>query len=97
MVKFEKKIIKKKIMENNRKEIKWVVFISYFYLMVPFLIFAVGWMGKRYWIPIVPMLVFCYYKACKEAPKYWKPRFTKENIIKILFILLVICISKCGS
>ena len=45
MVKFEKKIIKKKIMENNRKEIKWVVFISYFYLMVPFLIFAVGWMG----------------------------------------------------
>ena len=92
MVKFEKKIIKKKIMENNRKEIKWVVIISYFYLMVPFLIFAIGWMGKRYWIPIVPMLVFCYYKACKEAPKYWKPRFTKENIIKILFIILVICI-----
>lgn len=88
----ERSIMKNIIMTVKSNKNKIMIVISYIYMIVPFLIFAVGWMGKRYWVPIVPILILCCYKASKEASNCWMPRLSIENIFKILFIILVICI-----
>ena len=66
------------------------VLLTYVYLVLPFLIFAVGWFGKRYWVFILPILLFCGWKACKEVDALWFPKLTRENLFKICFILIVI-------
>lgn len=77
---------------ENIKKTKIIVYVTYLYLMIPFLIFAVGWMGKRYWVPILLVLAVCYWKICKDTPAYWRPELSKENILKIVFICLIIFI-----
>lgn len=66
------------------------IWITYIYLLLPFAIFAIGWFGKRYWIPIVFILLFCGWKAGRDAEKIWIPELTKENLFKIGFILIII-------
>ncbi len=66
------------------------IWLTYVYLLLPFLIFAIGWFGKRYWIPIVPILLFCGWKSCKEADALWFPELTRENMFKICFIIVII-------
>lgn len=77
-------------MKTHLKESKVVEIIAYLYIMLPFLIFAVGWMGKRFWIPIVFVLIFSFYKICKEMEKSWIPELHRENILKIVFIITII-------
>lgn len=77
-------------MKYHLKESKMVEVIAYLYIMLPFLIFAVGWMGKRFWIPILFVLIFSFYKICKEMEKSWIPELHKENLLKIVFIITVI-------
>lgn len=82
-------------MEQNQgmyKTSKVAVWISYAYLLLPFLIFSVGWFGKRYWIPMLPLLLLCYRKACKDTTAFWRPEFTSDNIIKMIFIVLIISV-----
>lgn len=74
------------------KDRKLMVALTYMYLMLPFIIFAIGWMGKRYWVPMLPVLLFCFFKAWKESSDYWRPEVSRENILKLIFIILVICI-----
>lgn len=74
---------------KNSKVINWLTF---FYIMLPFVIFSVGWMGKRYWIIIIAVLLFCFWKACKETVPFWVPEVNKDNLIKIGFIIVVISI-----
>lgn len=38
----------------------------------------------------MPVLLFCGWKACKETDALWFPELTKENIFKIIFIIVVI-------
>lgn len=76
----------------KRKSNKLIIAISYIYLILPFIVFAIGWLGKRYWIPMIPILVYCCYKACKDSTDYWTPQMHKEEVLKMLFIILVICI-----
>lgn len=78
-------------MKKNEKT-KFVIWITYAYLLLPFLIFSIGWFGKRYWIPMVPILLFCYWRACREADGLWMPELNKENVFKICFIIIVIFI-----
>ena len=77
-------------MKYHLKESKMVEVIAYLYIMLPFLIFAVGWMGKRFWIPILFVLIFSFYKICKEMEKSWIPELHKENLLKIVFIITII-------
>lgn len=66
------------------------VWLTYAYLVLPFLIFAIGWFGKRYWFFILPILLFCGWKACKETEALWAPELTQENLFKVCFIMIVI-------
>lgn len=66
--------------------------VTYGYLILPFLIFAVGWFRIRFWLPIVSCLLFCAWKCCKETPTLWKPCLTQDHIIKILFICMVLAV-----
>lgn len=74
------------------KKSKIPLAIAYLYVILPFLIFAIGWMGKRYWIPITILLVICYLKMCKETDPIWYPEWSRENITKCIFLLVLICI-----
>lgn len=75
---------------KNENYSKIGIYITYAYIMVPFFIFAIGWFGKRFWIPIILILAVCYWKAVKESDKFWIPEFSKDNMIKILFIIFVV-------
>lgn len=74
------------------KKSKIPLVIAYLYVILPFLIFAIGWMGKRFWIPIVILLAFCYIKMCKEAEPLWHPEWNRGNITKCIFLLIIVCI-----
>lgn len=74
------------------KKSKIPLAIAYLYVILPFLIFAIGWMGKRFWIPIIILLVICYIKMCKETSPVWHPEWNRENITKCIFLLVVICV-----
>lgn len=65
---------------------------AYAYLLLPFLIFVLGWMKVYFAIPITAILIFCYWKIWKESEALWIPKLSKDNIIKILFILGVIAL-----
>lgn len=77
--------------EENRKS-KLVIYLTYFYIMLPFMIFAAGWIGKRYCIFIVPLLIVCFWRACSESNSIWIPEINRSNFTKIIFIIAVIFI-----
>lgn len=66
--------------------------IAYAYILLPFLIFSIGWMGKRYWIPILLILLFCFWKVCKDTVALWIPEFNQDSVTKIVFIIVVITV-----
>ena len=74
------------------KPSKLISNLSCLYILLPFLIFAAGWMKLYYAVPAVLLLVFCYWKVCKDAPELWFPDITRDNIIRSLFILGVIAV-----
>lgn len=75
--------------EKQRKT-KFVICTAYAYLLLPFLLFAAGWMKNIIWIPVVLLLLYCYVKACQDTPAMWWPELTRENLFKFLVICAVI-------
>ena len=73
----------------NRKSAILVKF-AYVVIMLPFLIFVLGWIKWYYSIPMAVILLFCFFRMCKEAPELWVPDLNKENLLKILFIIGII-------
>lgn len=70
-----------------------IIFIlAYAYILLPFFIFTMGWMKIYIAIPIIVILLFCFWKICKESGKLWMPELSKDNVIRILFIIGVIVI-----
>ncbi|MEF9942542.1 MAG: hypothetical protein RR705_03885 [Lachnospiraceae bacterium] len=61
--------------------------LAYGYLLLPFLIFVIGWVKVYLAIPIVLIVFFCFLKACKDTSKVWVPKITKENLGVLLFII----------
>ena len=79
-------------MKMRERKPKVIIYLTYLYLMLPFLIFAVGWFGMRYCIFIVPALILCFWKAYKDTDQTWIPEINRNNLVKIIFILVVIFI-----
>lgn len=79
-------------MNAKGKKTKIMIYLTYFYLILPFLIFTVGWVGTRYCIFLVPAVLICVWKACKESDQTWIPEANRNNLIKIVFIVAVIFI-----
>lgn len=77
---------------QSAKRSKLILSIAYIYLLLPFLIFAIGWMRLYYAVPIVVCVSFCFVKVLKESSALWIPEINRENIVKILFIIAVISI-----
>lgn len=66
--------------------------MAYGYILLPFVIFALGWMKIYISLPIVGILCYCYYKTCKESPELWLPDWDRDTIIKFLFAIGIIAI-----
>lgn len=62
--------------------------LAYLYMVLPFLIFAIGWMGKRFWIPIVTIVIICLIKTFKNS--YNTISLQIIDYKKFLFILCII-------
>lgn len=77
---------------KNTTVTKIVICLTYIYLVLPFLIFSIGWMKKQYWILIVPIVLFCTWKAWKDTPALWAPELTKRNLQKAAAIILIISV-----
>lgn len=72
------------------QKIFWIT--AYGYILLPFLIFLLGWVKLLIALPLTLILCYVFYKICKEAPAIWMPEWNKENIIKVIFIVGVIAI-----
>ena len=77
---------------NDGRASKIPLCLGYAYVLLPFLIFSLGWMRLYFSIPVVVILLGCFWKACKESPALWMPELHFENVMKILFILGVIAL-----
>lgn len=75
-----------------KKKIDAFWIIAYGYILLPFLIFAIGWMKWYISYPTVAILCICFYKACRESPQLWRPEWNRDNIIKFLFMIGIIAI-----
>ena len=73
-----------------KRESTVILKLAYLYIALPFLIFAAGWMKIYIAIPTIIIVGYCLWKIYQEADKMWIPEFTKDNIIKICFIVFVI-------
>ncbi len=72
---------------------KFLIVVAYAYILIPFIIFALGWIGLRYSIPMTIILMLCFWKVCKSDSIYmWVPAINHENIVKIICILCIIFI-----
>lgn len=78
------------MVKNKRTNI--LLKLAYAYILLPFLIFTMGWIKIYIAIPIIAILLFCFWKICKESEKLWMPELSKDNVIKILFIIGVIAL-----
>lgn len=74
------------------KKSSMILKIAYMYILLPFLIFTLGWMKFYIAIPIVFVLLFCFWKICKESEEMWIPKLSKDNLIKILFVLGIVAL-----
>ena len=77
---------------KNSKVINWLTF---FYIMLPFVIFSVGWMGKRYWIIIIAVLLigfiaFLFSCIGVKIGSIFGSRFEKQSGILGGIILILI-------
>lgn len=66
--------------------------ISYIYILLPFIIFMLGWVKLCISIPLTIILLFCLLKVFKDSPSFWMPSWDKDTIIKVLFIIGIIAI-----
>lgn len=64
---------------------------TYIYLMLPFILFILGWLKTWFAIPMIVILLFSFYKMLQHAPELWIPELNRDNIEKIIFIVSIIC------
>lgn len=70
-----------------------VIWLAYLYILIPFIIFVLGWLGLRYSIPAILILAACYWKACREdSSEKFQINIKYNNILKIFIIALIIFI-----
>lgn len=74
------------------KKTKIGVWSAYVYLLLPFALFVVGWLKTWIAIPLIFLLAICFYQIVKHAPSLWRPEFTRSNVEKIVFIIIVIVV-----
>ncbi len=65
---------------------------AYTYLLLPFIIFAVGWMRFYFALPTALITIYCGAAAWRDTPYMWRPEISKDNVIKIIFICSVIAV-----
>lgn len=75
-----------------QKKSNLFVSISYAYILLPFLLFAGGWMKPFISIPCIALLLFCYWKICKEPLELWFPVWNRDTFIKMFFVIAIIAI-----
>jgi len=79
-------------MEHKSSNTKTITGATYIYMVLPFIIFAIGWFKTYFWLPIVAIVLFCTWKAWRETPSFWMPCLNRDNVIKILFICIVLAV-----
>jgi hypothetical protein len=76
-------------MKNSVKN-KVVPILILLYLFLPFVIFCLGWIKPVFSVPILIVLFICFYRMVKGFPDLWLPRLSKEETLKVGFILCII-------
>lgn len=74
------------------KDTKIITAVTYVYLFLPFLIFIVGWIRIRFWVPVAATVIFCAWAAWQDTPAFWRPELNRDNAVKILFICAVLAV-----
>ena len=83
------------------KKIDWdslVKSISYIYLIVPFVIFALCWLKPYYGIPLCMTIIACFVRIIKRGKQSeCEKLFAKTNLKVVGVILLIIVLWVCMS
>ncbi len=71
---------------------KNILLIAYLYVLLPILIFFLGWCRWYVAIPGTILLIYCFFQLMKNSPEMWKPVWSREEIEKMVFIFLIIAL-----
>jgi len=77
-----------KISRIEKKDL--LPFLIYLYLFLPFMIFITGWTKPIVSIPVLIVLIVCFYRMVRSFPELWLPKISRRNILKTLLILFII-------
>ncbi len=71
---------------------KWIMGTSYLYVLLPTVLFLLGWV--KIWIaaPACLFLLWCFIKALEEETDLYLPVWNRENIMRGVIMLLVILV-----
>lgn len=64
------------------------VILGYLYLIIPNLIFVIGWCNPPTAIICSIVLLYGFYFLCKNAPELWVPESRKERILLLLVFFI---------
>lgn len=95
MMKIEENKHLKSFRQNVKKSThgtKFLWLLAYLYMVLPCIIFIIGWLGLRYAIPITIVLVICLYSIFRELPVMWVPEWNLDNIVRVLVIILTVMV-----
>lgn len=74
------------------KRTKFGTGAAYLYLLLPFIIFVLGWIKLWIAVPMVLLLGLCFFKMLQHGPRLWRPELNRNNIEKIVIIVGTICL-----
>lgn len=63
--------------------------LIYGYLLLPFLIFLLGWCKWYFALPIAIVVLFCGWRLMYNSKLWWEPEWSRKNLEKALFIILI--------
>ncbi|MDL2214019.1 hypothetical protein LJB76_00485 [Clostridia bacterium OttesenSCG-928-O13] len=67
-----------------------LLFFTYAYLLLPFVLFCLGWLKLWLALPLTALVLFCFFRMMKSAPAMWTPTFDKAAVIKLVVAALLI-------
>ena len=71
---------------------RWIMSICYTYVMLPILLFFMGWVRLWISIPICLMLCYVFIKLISLDVELYLPVWNRVNIVRGIIIFLIILI-----
>lgn len=71
---------------------KWILGIGYFYVLLPTILFFLGWVKTWIAVPACLLLIWFWKKAIEEDTDLYLPVWDRKNIMRGIIIIMMIAV-----